>query len=264
MKHELNGVRLHIATGGLDFDNTKPVLLFLHGSGQSHLTWVLQSRYFAHRGYAVLAPDLPGHGLSEGAPLTSIAEMADWVDELLASLGVESATIVAHSQGVLVALEAAKRHPQRVNALALIAGAMAIPVNDMLIDMAKTKPEKAFKAMTSWGHGPRAHKFDNTQPGHAFLGYGRRVMAQNDAAALHADLVACNSYDGGEDAAAAVTQPSLCLIAGRDRMTPAKFGHRMATAISGAQSRQFDRAGHFLPAEFPLEVNDALADFLAC
>ena len=57
--------------------------------------------------------------------------------------------------------------------------------NALLIDMAKTKPEKAFKAMTSWGHGPGAHKFDNTQPGHAFLGYGRRVMAQNDAAALH-------------------------------------------------------------------------------
>ena len=119
MKHELNGARLHIATGGLEFDSTKPVLLFLHGSGQSHLTWVLQSRYFAHRGYAVLAPDLPGHGLSDGDPLTSIADMADWVDSLLDSLGVASATLVAHSQGVLVALEAAKRHPQRVGALSV-------------------------------------------------------------------------------------------------------------------------------------------------
>ena len=27
MKHELNGARLHIATGGLEFDSTKPVLL---------------------------------------------------------------------------------------------------------------------------------------------------------------------------------------------------------------------------------------------
>ena len=48
---------------------------------------------------------------------------------------------------------------------------MAIPVNDMLIDMAKTKPEKAFRAMTSWGTAG-AHKFDNTQPGHAFLVMG--------------------------------------------------------------------------------------------
>ena len=262
MKHELHGEMIHIATGGVDFDNSKPVLLFLHGSGQSHLTWVLQSRYFAHRGHAVLAPDLPGHGLSGGAPLASIGEMADWSVALLESLGVASATYVAHSQGVLIALEAAARHVDRVSRLALIAGAMAIPVNDMLIDMARSRPEKAFAMMTSWGHGPGAHMFDNTQPGHSFLGYGRRVMAQNDAAALHADLVACNSYDGGPAAAAAVTQPSLCPIAGRDRMTPAKFGHSMAASIAGAETRIFERAGHFLPAEFPLEVNQALATFL--
>ena len=58
MKHELDGASIHIATGGLDFDPIKPVLVFIHGSGQSHLTWVLQTRYFAHRGFAVLAPDL--------------------------------------------------------------------------------------------------------------------------------------------------------------------------------------------------------------
>ena len=117
--------------------------------------------------------------------------------------------------------------------------------------------------MTSWGHGPGAHKFDNTQPGHAFLGYGRRVMAQNDGAALHADLVACNSYGGGKDAAASVTQPSLCLLAGKDKMTPVKFGRKMAERISGAQCHVFERAGHFLPAEFPIEVNDAMAAFLS-
>ena len=67
----------------------------------------------------------------------------------------------------------------------------------------------------------------------------------------------------GGPAAAAVTQPSLCLIADRDRMTPAKFGHKMAATIPGAETKIFGRAGHFLPAEFPLEVNDALSAFLA-
>ena len=263
MKHELHGDTIHIATGGLDFDATKPVLVFIHGSGQSHLTWVLQTRYFAHRGFSVLAPDLPGHGLSGGTPLASIETMADWINDLLDSLGAQTATLIGHSQGVLVALEGARRHPHRVSALGLIAGAMAIPVNDALIEMSQSAPAKAFRMMTSWGHGPGAHKFDNTQPGHAFLGYGRQVMAQNDDAALHADLVACNSYGEGETAAAALTQPTLCLIAGKDKMTPAKFGRKMAASISGAELQIFDRAGHFLPAEYPIEVNDALAAFLA-
>ena len=263
MKHELDGAQIHIATGGLNFDPAGRVLLFIHGSGQSHLTWVLQTRYFAHRGFSVLAPDMPGHGLSGGTPLASIAEMADWVASLLESLGVAEATLVGHSQGVLVALEAARRHPDRVSALTLIAGAMAIPVNDALIEMSQSAPDKAFRMMTSWGHGPGAHKFDNTQPGHAFLGFGRRVMAQNDGGALHADLVACNRYDDGAGAAASVTQPTLCLIAAKDKMTPAKFGQKMAASIQGAELRMFDRAGHFLPAEYPIEVNDALAAFLA-
>lgn len=263
MKHELHGDTIHIATGGLDFDATKPVLVFIHGSGQSHLTWVLQTRYFAHRGFSVLAPDLPGHGLSGGTPLASIETMADWINDLLDSLGAQTATLIGHSQGVLVALEGARRHPHRVSALGLIAGAMAIPVNDALIEMSQSAPAKAFRMMTSWGHGPGAHKFDNTQPGHAFLGYGRQVMAQNDDAALHADLVACNSYGEGETAAAALAQPTLCLIAGKDKMTPARFGRKMAASISGAELQIFDRAGHFLPAEYPIEVNDALAAFLA-
>ena len=263
MKHELHGDTIHIATGGLDFDATKPVLVFIHGSGQSHLTWVLQTRYFAHRDFSVLAPDLPGHGLSGGTPLASIETMADWINDLLDSLGAQTATLIGHSQGVLVALEGARRHPHRVSALGLIAGAMAIPVNDALIEMSQSAPAKAFRMMTSWGHGPGAHKFDNTQPGHAFLGYGRQVMAQNDDAALHADLVACNSYGEGETAAAALAQPTLCLIAGKDKMTPAKFGRKMAASISGAELQIFDHAGHFLPAEYPIEVNDALAAFLA-
>ena len=115
-------------------------------------------------------------------------------------------------------MEAASRYADRINALALIAGALAIPVNDMLVETALAKPAKAARMMTSWGHGPAAHKFDNTQPGHAFLGFGRRVMEMNDPAALHADLVACNSYVRGKDAAASISQPTLCLLAEKDKM----------------------------------------------
>ena len=263
MKHELHDATVHIATGGLTFDPDGRVLVFLHGSGQNHLTWVLQGRFFAHRGFSVLAPDFPGHGLSGGAPLTSIETLSDWIIDLLDSLGVASATLIGHSQGVLAALDTAARYPDRVNALALIAGALAIPVNDMLVEAARTKPEKAARMMTSWGHGPAAHKFENSQPGHAFLGYGRRVMEINDPAALHADLVACNSYDKGAEAAASITQPTLCLLAGKDKMTPRKFGQKMTDSIAGARAVTFGQAGHFLPAEHPIDVNEALAGFFA-
>jgi pimeloyl-ACP methyl ester carboxylesterase len=262
MKHQLFELPVHIATGGRDFDRTRTTLVFIHGSGQNHLTWVLQSRYFAYRGYGVLAPDFPGHGLSGGEPLDSIEAMADWLIALLDSLGVDKACLVGHSQGCLVALEAAARHPDRVSHLGLIAGALAIPVNDQLLSLSASAPAKAIGAMTSGGHGGMAHMHDNTQPGHSFLGYGRRLMAMNHANALHCDLAACNNYRAGKDAAGKITQPALVVLAGADRMTPSKFGRAMADSLVNGRCEMLADAGHMLPAERPAEINAALASFL--
>jgi len=261
MKHQLNGVDIHIATGGRNFDAAGKVIVMLHGSGQNHLTWVLQSRYFAYRGFAVLAPDLPGHGLSGGAPLETIEDMTAWVVAILDSLKVESAILVGHSQGCLVAMEAAARYPARVKGLALIAGAMSIPVNQQLLDMSDHALAKAIAVMTSWGHGPMAHMHDNTQPGHSFLAYGNQLMALNCQDALRADLNACNSYKNGADACAAIKQPALCILAEKDRMTPLKFGREMAKTLAQAEMTIIAGAGHMLPAEYPAEVNTALRAF---
>ena len=36
-------------------------------------------KVFAYRGFSVLVPDMPGHGLSKGKPCKSIKENADWI-----------------------------------------------------------------------------------------------------------------------------------------------------------------------------------------
>jgi pimeloyl-ACP methyl ester carboxylesterase len=262
MKHQLDEMPVHIATGGRRFDPTKTVVLFLHGSGQNHLTWVLQSRYFAYRDYAVLAPDFPGHGLSGGDPLPSIEAMADWVIALMDSLDVETAVLVGHSQGCLVALDAAARYPDRVSHLGLIAGALAIPVNAQLLSLADQALAKAIGVMVSWGHGPMAHMHDNTQPGHSFIGYGNRLMDMNKPDALRSDLGACNDYKKGPENAAKISQPALCILAGADRMTPVKFGQKMAASLANSQCEILSGAGHMLPAERPAEINAALRRFL--
>ena len=105
MKVMVRGQETFISTGGRAFDASGNVLLFLHGSGQSHLSFMLQGRFFANRGWQVLTPNMPAHGLSEGAALTSIEDMADWVAELLDVLNVASANVIGHSQGGLIGLE---------------------------------------------------------------------------------------------------------------------------------------------------------------
>jgi pimeloyl-ACP methyl ester carboxylesterase len=259
---QVQAQKSYLSTGGRKFNNQAPFLIFLHGSGQSHLSWVLQTRFFAYEAFNVLAPDFPGHGLSEGTPLPCIEEMADWIIALMDTLGIDKAVVLGHSQGGLVALELAARYPARVDKLALIATALAIPVNDYLVSASKDKQPAAIKMMTGWGHGSAGHFYDNTQPGFSHLGFGRALMAGNNTTSLHADLGACNAYDGGAEAAAEIHQPCLVILAGSDKMTPPKKGRALAQAIAGSQLVEIAGAGHMLPSESPDEVNSALAGFL--
>uniref|UniRef100_UPI0035B10921 alpha/beta fold hydrolase n=1 Tax=Zoogloea sp. TaxID=49181 RepID=UPI0035B10921 len=111
MKLTLAGQGACCYTGGRAFDAARPTVVFIHGAGHDHSVWTLQSRYFASHGWNVLAPDLPGHGQSAGPQLTSIEALADWVLALLAELQIAGATLVGHSMGSLIALEAAARAP---------------------------------------------------------------------------------------------------------------------------------------------------------
>ena len=65
----VDGSETYVATGGRAFDPGQPAVVFLHGAGLDHTVWALLARWFAHHGCGVLAPDLPGHGRSGGAPL---------------------------------------------------------------------------------------------------------------------------------------------------------------------------------------------------
>jgi pimeloyl-ACP methyl ester carboxylesterase len=253
---------VHIATGGRAFVPGAPYMIFLHGSGQSHLTWVLQTRYFAYEGYNIVAPDFPGHGLSKGNPLSTIRKMADWVKTLMNVLGVDEAVIVGHSQGCLVGLELVAQNGGCVSKLVLISGALSIPVNDYLVESSANKLSAAISMMTSWGHGRLAQFHDNSQPGISLLGFGRALMMTNDKTALHTDLQACNLYDAGDDAANSVIVPCLVILAGADKMIPIKQGRLMAKAIVNSQLIEIPGAGHFLPAEHPDDVNKSLARFL--
>src|SRR5476651_2867990 len=102
MQLSVNGLETFVATGGKEFDLSQPTIVLLHGAGFDHTTWALHSRWFAHHGYGVLAPDLPGHGHSSGAALSTIAGMADWTAALLDAVGVARAWLVGHSMGSLI------------------------------------------------------------------------------------------------------------------------------------------------------------------
>ncbi len=119
MRLIVDGSETFVGTGGRDFDPALPAVVFLHGAGMDHTVWALLARAFAHHGFAVLAPDLPGHGHSAGEALSSIAALADWIAALIDAAGVGAARLVGHSMGSLVALETAARHSPAFSSTAL-------------------------------------------------------------------------------------------------------------------------------------------------
>ncbi len=258
MRISVNGTQAFAANGGKDFDATKPAVVFIHGSGFDHSVWALHSRWFAHNGFAVLAPDLPGHGLSEGEPLASIGEMADWIVALINAAGIKQARLIGHSMGALIAIEAAARHPDSVSGLDLIAAATAMPVSEALLSAAKANSPDAVAMMMLWGLGQRATLGGNLLPGSWMLGGGMRVLEAAKPGVLYADLAASNVYDA-KSSAAKIKAPTTLVLAERDQMTPIKNGKALAALMPTAKLVVLPGAGHLLLAERPDEVLKAIA-----
>lgn len=261
MKLTVHATETFASTGGRDFDAKGNVVLFIHGSGQNHLGYMLQHRFLANRGWNAITPDFPGHGHSGGAPLTSIEAMTDWLVGFMDEAGIDHAHCVGHSQGGLILLDLASRYPDRVRTAAFIATGMAIPVNDYLLGLAEHKEPKAIAAMMDWGHGPDGHRHDHTMPGTSHMHFGARLMESNTKGALFADLSACNAYTDGPKAAASITCPTLCILSGQDKMTPLKSGKALHAKLGG-NLHIIPHSGHMSITEQPFDVNVALRNFL--
>lgn len=258
MQLAVKGVDTFVATGGRPFDASLPAVVLLHGAGFDHSTWALHSRWFAHHGFSVLAPDLPGHGRSGGKALPTIADMADWTAALLDAAGATKARLVGHSMGSLIALETAARHPDKVAGLSLIGTAATMTVGPDLLKAAEANDAAAIDMVSIWGLGFKAELGGSLAPGLWMHQGAERVLERCAPGVLHNDLAACNSYQNALIAAAQVKVPVTVILGERDMMTPAKAGKTLAAAIPNARTVVLPGAGHMMMVEQPDELLAAL------
>jgi pimeloyl-ACP methyl ester carboxylesterase len=258
MKLTVNGAEVFVANGGREFDKSLPAVAFIHGAGFDHSTWALHTRWFAHHGFSVLAPDLPGHGRSAGPSLSTIAEMADWTAALLAAAGVAKAHLIGHSMGSLISLETAARHPDKVSALSLIGTAATMSVGPDLLKAAEANSQDANDMVSIWGLGFNAELGGSLAPGLWMHGGAQAVLKHCEPGVLFRDLSACNAYANALQAAASVKVPTTLILGERDMMTPVKAGKALAAAIPQAKTVVVPGAGHMIMAERPDELLVAL------
>jgi pimeloyl-ACP methyl ester carboxylesterase len=260
MELAVDGRRAFAYTASHAFDPQKPSLVFVHGAGLDHSLFGLQSRYFGYHGRNVLALDLPGHGRSEGPPLATIRAMADWLFAVLDVQGIVAASIVGHSMGALVALEAANRRPQRVQRIACIGIAYPMKVSEAFLEAARKNEQTAFDMATIWGHAPQVPFGANPSPGMWMYGDALARLSRLAPGVLYNDLKACNDYVSDF---AGVNCPVLFILGRRDVMTPPRAATALTQKLRNAQVEVVELSGHSLMAEAPDETLDALVEFFS-
>lgn len=119
---ESNGIRMRIAEAG-----EGPLVLFAHGWPESWYSWRHQLQALAAAGYHAVAPDMRGYGETDKPTTVSdydIVHTAGDMVGVLDALGEETAIMVGHDWGAIVAWNSVLLHPERFTAVI----AMSVPL----------------------------------------------------------------------------------------------------------------------------------------
>ncbi len=260
MEITFRGAPVRIATGGRDHNSDLPGVVLVHGAGMDRTTWQMQSRWLSHHGYRVAAIDLPGHGLSGGAPLETVEEMGEWTAGLIHELELAPAHIVGFSLGTYVAIEAAAQDPTCAESLVLIGTATDMPVHPELLTSSYDDKAKASKLMTSWGIGSNAHRGGHPSPGSWLIGASSALIERSPENALGHDMAACNAYKGAVASASTIAQPVTFVLGTEDKMTPIKRSGDLLDAIENKTVIRMNKIGHMMPIEDPIGARKAIAE----
>ena len=264
----IDGVKLHWAEYG--DSGGRPAVVLLHGLNDSHLTWRQIAPALA-RNRAVLALDLPGHGLSDrpdaGYELGWYAQLvARWID----ALGCEAVDVVGHSLGGGVALMLLAERRARIRRLVLAApGGLGREIAFVLRLASVPGVVELF--------------------GQPFMSIGTRLALRRWRQRLPedyiAELSAMNATRGSARAFARTVRhlidfrgqrhsflhhahelgqlPPIAVLWGDgDDIIPSEHGRSLVRVMDGVRFRELAGCGHYLhhddPAAFLQGVRDAL------
>jgi len=203
-------------------------LLFIHGYGESLLSWRLILDRFA-RTHRVLALDLPGYGMSQKPDVAYDLDFyRRWLGAVLQQETTGPVVVVGHSMGGQLAAALALEHPDRVVALVLLAPAGA-GISPLLTDTGSITSPAALWVATAIAFVLPIHDTTWLREADTALAYStltdplaeratRRVLERFDFSALTGRF-------------AEIRQPVLLLWGRHDPTIPIEIGERIAAQL---------------------------------
>ena len=253
---QIENKSIHISNAGQVFDNKKDTIVFLHGSGLSHIVWSLAEQFFSNKNFNVMSIDLPGHGNSEGPCLETIEKIADWLEKVFLELNLDQVILAGHSQGCLEMLEYSYKFKSRVKKLVFIGGSYRMPVNQTLIDLAKNGDSEAVKLMMKWSFKDYK-KFIGGNPVEKIIQSPRDISE-----ILATDLIACSNYSNGSNAVKEIDCPTMVILGSDDKMVNLEVGKKFANLIKNSITHIIEECGHMIMIEKAFEMREKVLEFL--
>ena len=256
MIFDINKKIVYASDAGQGIKKNKETVVFLHGSGLSHIVWSLTEQFFSSKEFNVLSIDLPGHGNSEGPCLESIEKIADWLEEVFNKLNLNQMILIGHSQGCLEALEYSFRYKKRLKKIVFIGGSYRMPVNKDLIGLAENGDNDSVKLMMKWGF-EGSKKFIGGNPVEKIIQSPRDISE-----ILAVDLKACNNYANGEEAAKSIDLPTLIISGELDKMVNLEASKKFSSLVKNSSTHIIIGSGHMIMIEKAFEMREKILEFL--
>lgn len=269
----VDGIGVYYIEAG---DPEGEVLLLLHGFGGSTFSWRENIDALAEAGYRVIAFDRPGFGLSdkEFDYDYSVAAQADFTVRLMDALDIDRATLVGHSAGGGVIAQVAVRHPERVERLVLVDGAVRLnqQYNPLMGTLASFQPsarwariamrglltEERFTEILASAYGDPAF-VDET----VAAGYARVLQTPRWDEALLGMMRDMGDSTITDEQLGQIGVPTLLMWGGADTWVPLSNGEALRDLIPGSALKIYPDVGHLPMEEAPAEFNRDLLAFLA-
>jgi len=270
---DIQGVSVHYKEVG----EGNPVFIFLHGFAASLFSWHDVMRPLAVHG-RMIAYDRPAFGLTDRPIIENSNKMnlygtegqVEMLRNLMDALGVEKASIVAHSAGGTVGMAFALKYPQNVQALILVGPAVYLysPVpswashflnkkSARIFGQALIHPTRAFTRQMlrqTWHDPSRISEEIVSGYKKPFLLKGWEVGLWEFSLAPHVKNLWKRSNE--------LKMPVLVIAGDDDRVIPTRHSRRLAEIIPGANFQLVKACGHVPQEEKPEEFVTIVNEFV--
>ena len=252
-------IKLHQQTFG-----TGKSIVLVHGWAMHSGIWHDFAMQLAEH-YQVTCIDLPGHGHSD-----SLAEftLEHVVDALVAAVTDEQSCWLGWSLGATVVMEIARRYPERVNSLVLLAGNPHFTCTEQWPGM-KVELLEAFAEQLTLDAPATLLRFLSLQV--AQLPDYKTILKTLKTAIMARATPSLDTLQGGlailkqtdlRSALIKAQMPILVLLGSRDTLVPVAVAEALKALAPTIQVAVIDKAGHVPFLSHPHSVLEIIANFM--